>query len=540
MPISSTDALSEQYDVCVVGAGPAGIACALRAYDRGLRVLVLEAGGKTPVPGDPDVLAAEISHPQFHDSTDIAAASALGGSSHWWGGRCAPFDIADFRFWPIDYAAMTPWWAAAAEFLGSKPLVESSPPGAFAQLAAFNARRDETWGPELNMARRWNARLKSSNGPTIVLNARVTGLALDERAISHVNVRVGAQSYAVNARHVVLTCGGLGSLRLLLMTQRANPWLCGGAEGPLGRGYMGHLTGVITDLEPSDAADAQAFVARPVGDDVFGRRRIIPSTETVTRENIANIAFWLESASSQDPRHGSAVGSAKYLAAHLAKALLGRGGGDSDALKAHIANVTREPISAISGLTHAMYLLAAARVTGRHPRGTALLPSSPGRYQLFYHAEQAPDARNRIGLSAHTDSIGLPKLKIDFAMREHDFASIVRAHDLLDADLRTAGAGQLHFRAPPEERIALVEESSRDGYHQMGGAVISADPAVGVVDTDLRVHGLSNLWVASGCVFPSGGQANPTMTIVALSLRLAEHLAGQSDAPTTRAAEMAT
>ncbi|HVY84135.1 MAG TPA: GMC family oxidoreductase [Caulobacterales bacterium] len=527
MPLCQVDALQSEYDLCVIGAGPAGLACALRAHDRGLRVLLLEAGGKSPIPGEPDVIAAEIKHPRFHDAHDIIAAPALGGSSHWWGGRCTPFDRADFRHWPIAYEDMESWWNEAAGFLGARALSESPPPGAFAKLTQFDASRDETWAPELNMARRWRARLYHPNGPAILLHARVTSIALDGARVSHLDVRVGAATHQAKARQYVLTCGGLGSVRLLLLAQRQRPQLCGGAEGPLGRGYMGHLTGTIADLAPADPNDAHAFATRPLGGDVFARRRLRPRDELVLNEGVANTAFWLESSNADNPRHGSAVGSAKYLAARLAKLL--RGKRDDAPLGPHLDNVAAAPLAAGVGLTHAMGLLAYARITGRHPRGAALIPAAPGRWHLFYHAEQARDPRNRITLSDARDSIGLPKLHIDFEMRLHDFDAIVRAHDLLDADLRNAGAGALHWSCAPGERAAYVAESARDGYHQMGGACMHPDPAHGVVDTDLRVHGLANLSVASGGVFPSGGQANPTMTIVALALRLADRLAAREN-----------
>src|SRR5262245_24193137 len=151
VPLASASALDGEFDVCVIGAGPAGLACAFDLHDRGFRVLLLEAGGERPVPGEPDIRAAEIAHPEFHDPVDIVAASALGGSTHWWGGRSVPFDPVDFRHWPIGYDDMLPWWSKAAEFLGSRAVSESAAPGAFAALTRFDAVRDECWGPELNM-----------------------------------------------------------------------------------------------------------------------------------------------------------------------------------------------------------------------------------------------------------------------------------------------------------------------------------------------------------------------------------------------------
>ena len=521
MPLSPPAALTGDFDVCVIGAGPAGLACAFDLHDRGQRVLLLEAGGENPVPGEPDVRAAELLHPAYHDPLDIVAASALGGSTHWWGGRSLPFDPVDFRHWPLSYADMLPWWDKAAAFLGSRSVSESEPPPAFAKLHAFDAVRDECWGPELNMGRRWRARIRAADGPAIVLGARCVGLEHDNARVSAVRVRNGGGELRVRARHVVLACGGLGVLKLLLLLQRDAPALF--SDAPLGVGYMGHLTGTVATLEPSEPNDVAAFACRPVGDGVFARRRLRPTPDTVTRENLVNIAFWLENGDTNNPEHGSASASARYLATRLAR--FGRGG---EPLGPHIANVARAPWSAATGLAGAVYLLAAARLAGRHPRATTLPPARAGQWRLDYHAEQPRHDDNRITLADTHDSVGLPKLKIDFRMQDQEIEGVVHAHALLDADLRAAGAGRLHLHGTHDECVARVRAAARDGYHQLGGAIMGEDPRTSVVTTDLRVHGLSNLWAASGSVFPSGGQANPTLTIVALARRLAAHLAARS------------
>ncbi len=521
MPLTSDAAFDGEYDVCVVGAGPAGLASGFAAHDHGLKVLILEAGDERPNPAGLTI------SPCSDGGLEIVSVAALGGTSTLWGGRVVPLDAFDFAAWPIALEDLVPWYHRAAQFLGVETLYERPPPEALARLKDFAAARCETWTPQPNMAKRWRARIASAQAPAIVLNARVVGFVHEPRRVSALHVRVGGEIRIVRAREFVLACGGLGTLRLMLMAQRSEPSFCGGEDGRLGRGYMGHVTGTICDLAPNDPTLIDAFGFHRLGADLYVRRQLHPRAETVAAHDLANVAFWLDDAASDDAGHGSPVASAKYVAANLVRRLASRGPPRAWApLGPHFNNIARAPISATLGLAHASYLHTLARISGQRPRARRFLPVGDGAWHMRYHAEQRPDPANRIMLSAtQTDASGAPQIKIRFQFSEADAASVVTAHELLDADLQQAGAGRLKWRATKQECAAMVRDCARDGCHQLGGAGMSEDPARGVVDADCRVHGTENLWLASGCVFPSGGQANPTLTIIALALRLAERLA---------------
>jgi len=520
LPLTSSAALDRAYDVCIVGAGPAGLACAFDCHDAGLKTLVLEAGGHNPIPGAPDILAADISDPAWHDPISIVAASALGGTSHWWGGRCVPLDAADFRDWPIAEADMAPWWEKAAAFLGARGVSESPAPAGFEKLARFDARRDESWGPERNMARRWRARLRSRAGPAIVRHARVTSLDIEAGRVTGLRVRTGALEKSVRADQIVLACGGLGVLRLLLLAQRTQPALFGGADGPLGRGYMGHLTGSISAITLAEPANVQAFACRMLDRGVYARRRLRPTEAALRAGPFNNIAFWLDNPS-QARDNLAAFGRA--LATRLAT-IVGKNG----RLGLHIGQFKHAPLSAVVGLSGAVFQFAYAKLNGGYPGAVDLIPDASGAWRLSYHGEQLRNLRNRVRLGEARDSLGLPKLAIDFEMTEADFESVLAAHEALDADLRESGLGALRFDAGRKETLEAIASAARDGYHQLGGAAMSTDPSAGVVNAQCRAHDVENLWIASSCVFASGGQANPTLTIVALARRIAATLAGHA------------
>jgi len=151
-------------------------------------------------------------------------------------------------------------------------------------------------------------------------------------------------------------------------------------------------------------------------------------------------------------------------------------------------------------------------------------PNRAGRFGLYYHGEQLPNSNNRIFLTNELDRHGLPRVLIDFRFAPEDVRSIVRSHELLDLGLRANKIGHLEFRYPPECLESRVMELARDGRHQVGATRMGDDPTDSVVDQNLKVHGVDNLYVVSTSVYRTDGQANSTLLAVALAMRLANHL----------------
>lgn len=524
----------------VVGAGPAGLAAGFDLSDRGARALILEAGDGSDPAAVFGALEAEIGDPDRHAALHVATRPGIGGTSRLWGGRIVPLDPADFASrdgvgpgWPIGHDELLPWWRSAAEFLGGA-LVDAPAPGGFARLSGHAATRSETWGAELDMGVRWRARIRneSASGLAILPGARAVRILTEGGRVVGLRVRAGGETREVRARRVVLAAGGLGSLRLLLDLDARAPGAIAGAAR-LGRGYMGHLTGSIADLVPAEPADIAAFGCLPRAEGGEARRRIQPTEAALAaRPGARNIAFWLDNPPLGDPAHGSAAASAKYLLvrqAGLGRRLLAEGWraaalrGERAALGPHLANVARAPHAAIAGLVSA----AAKRLTDRYRRPERLLSAGDGGWRMHYHAEQGADPANRVRLADAVDADGLPRLRIEYGIGAADVASVVAAHEALDADLRAAGAGRLRHLHAAKDRAAAVLAEARDGYHQLGGAAMGRSPAEGVTDQDCAVFGVEGLYVASSAVFPQGGQANPTLTIVALARRLADHLTRQ-------------
>jgi choline dehydrogenase-like flavoprotein len=163
----------------------------------------------------------------------------------------------------------------------------------------------------------------------------------------------------------------------------------------------------------------------------------------------------------------------------------------------------------------------------RKPRKPGFLVRNPGgKYALRYHAEQIPNPSSRIRLSGETDAFGMRRAKIDLRYTDQDIDSVIESHRLLDRALRANRIGRLEYPYTPEKKREHIWKTAGDGYHQVGSTRMGDDPAKNIVDPNLKVHGLSNLYIASSSVFPSTSQANPTQLAVALAIRLAHRLAG--------------
>ncbi len=144
--------------------------------------------------------------------------------------------------------------------------------------------------------------------------------------------------------------------------------------------------------------------------------------------------------------------------------------------------------------------------------------------RLYTRLEQTPNPDSRTVLTAEQDRFGLKRIALDWRLSELDKLSLRRSQELIGAEFGRLGVARLRI-----DDWVLAEDNNwpddlQGGYHHMGTARMSGDPKQGVVDRDCRVHGIDNLYVAGSAVFPTSGWVNPTLTIVALALRLADHL----------------
>ncbi|MDR3745729.1 MAG: GMC family oxidoreductase [Acidobacteriaceae bacterium] len=530
------------WDLCVVGTGPVGQALALEFERLGREVLVLESGGSAVDPAMAEVSRAEIVDAQRHAAMELTVARALGGTSWTWGGRCVAFDDIDWMdrefvadaHWPLRHDEIRPFYKRAAEILLCGNAEFTIP---YRRKLSDGLTLDgvERWSREAKVILEHRALMLASERIRLNLKSTVTGLKLsaDGRRVESLNVNAPDGARIVRARRIVLAMGGVETTRLLLHAQQSYPTHFGGVDGPLGRYYMGHVSGKIASIQLKDPEMIDDLDFKLDESGAYHRRRFMLTAESQLQHRVLNTAFWPDNPPFYDPSHGSGVLSAVFLA--LAFPPTGRvllpeairlihTGPKPYRLAAHLWNAI---LGAPRGAKDILGILA-DRFIRKPKKPGFIVRNRGGKYALHYHAEQVPNRDSRITLGNETDSFGVPRAVIDLRFVPQDVQSVIDSHAALDVALRANGIGHLEYWHPVEQLPERVYAQAADGFHQVGTTRMGEDPAESVVDAELKVHGLENLYLASSSVFPTTGQANSTLLAVAFALRLAKRLAAQN------------
>ena len=558
--ITTVDALADdtvlRSDVAVVGAGPAGIVTALELAARGFDVLLVESGHEKFDQSAQDLSEAGDLDPDVHAPMSLTVRRQVGGTSVIWGGRCVPLDRIDFdqrsfvsaSSWPVSYDELLPYFQRACDWLrcgravfdvsGMGHLPSSIVPGL--RDGDMRSSTFERWSLPTNFGREYGRALRTSRRVSVITGLTCTQIAcppgqprvhhLEGRGLSGKRIRVESRAY-------VIAGGGLETTRLLLASPGPHGMPLGDHSGHLGSWYMGHVEGVVANIRFLTSPRATVFGYERDVDGTYVRRRMSVSPEIQRKEELPNAAAWLANPELADPRHRSGILSFVYLALtspagrRLAPdaqrlSLSGEtvpgspyGGAEKGPTTAHLQNIARDWASVLrfaAGFGTKRFLARGRRAPG------FFVYSKDNVYPLQYHAEQTPNRKSRVTLTSVTDVLGRPKLSIDLQFSQQDVDGVVRSHRVWDSYLRQTGLGCLEYLS--EDPESAVWSRIGGGFHQLGTTRMAARADDGVVNENLAVFGVSNLFIASSSVFVTAGQANPTFMIVVLALRLADHL----------------
>jgi choline dehydrogenase-like flavoprotein len=529
-----------ESDVCIVGAGVAGITLAREFIDHGFEVLLLESGD-LKFDADTQSLCSGESTGHRYFPLDISRARQFGGSPNFWaidigeghlgGARFRPLDALDFEKrdevpysgWPFGKTELDPFYDRAHSFVQAGPPSydvgdwedsEKRP-----RLPFLNGRVQTVIFKFISRERFiHDLRYEVTQADNILtfLYANALEIETDETAQTVKRLRVGCLAgnrFWIKAKIFILAMGGIETPRLLLLSNKVQKSGLGNENDLVGRFFMEHLHFSSGIYLPSDVAGCrQAALYRGIHwvrqVPIVGKLAL--SEELIRREKLLNqnIQLMPHALSSWETYPGiwsEAVVSFQTLCAGMRQREVPAG------CTRHLKNLVGN-IEDVAEAARQKFMRGMFRTFNGKEKTQAFL--------LAHIAEQAPNPDSRVTVSAERDSLGQNRVRLNWRLSEIDFLSPIRTQEIIDIELRRAGLGRLRI----ELRDPIPPPDLHGGHHHMGTTRMHVDPKKGVVDPNCRVHGVSNLFIAGPSVFPTGGYANPVHTTVALALRLADHI----------------
>ncbi len=478
-------------DLAIVGGGPAGISIALALANTPLRVVLLESGDMSFDPATQALYSGNKTGVKYL-GLEASRMRFLGGSTNIWGGWSRPMDKIDFEErswmphsgWPFGLEALQPHYARAQTLCEAGPWLyeqaehwsQSEMPtvplgagGVATRWFQFSKMRGSLL--PTHFGERYADDLKKVRNLTTYLHANVTrlGLAFNGGQIERLDVAtLSGRHFALKPKAVILAAGAVEIARLLLASNDVAPAGVGNANDVVGRYFADHP------------------IPRDIGTLILFDGKLAP--------------YYLNTQTT----HGAILRAGLFPSEgyRRSKAML-----DS--------SITIESKTLLDALGKTTVATTAAALGVDAGKATA--------FTLGGGCEVTPDPDCRITLDSARDALGMPRVKLQMKLSDSDLAHFRATLKELGRQLLAARAGMIRLNM--KERGQWLTGLDW-GNHHMGTARAHVDPKKGVVDANLQVHGVANLFVAGSAVYPTYGAVNPTLSIVAMALRLADHVKG--------------
>lgn len=557
-----------ETDVCIAGAGVAGITLAREFIGEKFRVCLLESGGLGPDRVTQSLYWGEnVGHPYF--PLDLSHTCCFGGSSHRWlveiggnrlGVRLRPLDEIDFEErdwvpysgWPFKKSHLDPYYERAQSVCKIGPFtydvkdwedLEKTP-----RLPFLNDRVKTTifqFGSRDIFIDDYRDEITRANNITTYIYANVVEIETTETAQTLTRLRVAClqgKKFWVSAKLFILAMGAIETPRLLLLSNKIQNTGLGNKNDLVGRFFMEHphlWSGIYIPSDTNIINSTALYRIHKVNKvPIMGKLTL--SEGVLRREKLLNYCTSIHpSALLRRPNVGPAgwhmvswpllsyirpkalpvwsnyqktaskgINSFKVLRSAI------RDGDMPEDLSKHLKNMITD--------FDEIAITAYKKVTRKYGHIFNKFKKSKKNvvFRLNHMTEQAPNPNSRVTLAGERDVLGRNRVCLDWQLSSIDIHSIIRAQEIIDEELRRAGLGWLETELNDDTPPPKLE----GGWHHMGTTRMHIDPKKGVVDENCKVHGISNLFIAGPSVFPTGGYANPVLTTVCLAVRLADHL----------------
>ncbi|TAG95426.1 MAG: GMC family oxidoreductase [Oscillatoriales cyanobacterium] len=502
-----------QGDLCIIGAGAAGISIACELLGTPYKVILLESGGFEYDDETQSLYEGKnIGLPYF--ALNQSRLRFFGGTTNHWTGMCAPLDPIDFEKrgwipysgWPISWSDLEPYYPRAQKVCQLGPyrydmeFWEQQEPD-LKKLPLDSSKmayKIFQYSPPTRFGQVYRESLLKANNIVLWTYANVTAIetTVDAARVKGLRIKcLTGKEHQVQARYYVLACGALENARLLLVSNEIEGDGLGNRHDLVGRFFMEHIHIGSARLLVSTSLPLQYVAERGKQEKVH----LTISEEWQRKHKLLNCAFDLypvDLFSSADFDYLQHQVSAEDIKLYLAAL---------QNLKQSFAVDKRDPLPFLE-----------------------TSPTENKRELMVFSAlEQIPNPASRVTLERDKDRLGMPKLQLDWRLTDLERQTIEQATQIMGYEMGRTGLGRLQILDWLTEKTDFwpqFPQVLRGGYHQMGTTRMSDNPKTGVVDSNCQVFGVSNLYIAGSSVYPTAGTANPTLTLVALAIRLADHL----------------
>jgi choline dehydrogenase-like flavoprotein len=495
-------------DICIIGAGAAGVSIALDWMNTPYKVILLEGGGFEYDDRVQDLYGGKTTGQKYYPLKSTRL-HYFGGTTGHWSGLCSPFDNIDFvkrdwvpdSGWPLSRKDLDPFYARAHEYLKLGPYEYefSYWQREVPNLNPFPLDENVIWNKmwQYSLARfgeLYKDVIAESKNIRLYTYANVVDILANENvsAVREVVVKnLEGKTHRVKARHFILACGAVQNARLLLASNSQAGQGLGNDNDVAGRYFMEHL----------EIASAELWLLQPFPTDLYSAKY------GVTKAS-AELAVAEKVQTEEKILNGTASFIPLSFGRHFKPRMETWQDEDPRKAKQNVSDAWGEANKAAKEVTEGSITRA---------------------YQLNTRLEQAPNPNSRVTVGPEKDELGMPRANLHWELTPLEKRSIRKIYQLIGKQMGMAGVGRVRLMEflRNERDDFTWPEGVNGGWHHMGTTRMSDDPKKGVVNADCRVHGIDNLYVAGSACFPTGGAANPTLTLVALSLRLSDYVKGR-------------
>ena len=489
-------------DICIVGAGAAGISMALEYINSPYKVILLEGGGFEYDDQVQELYAGKTTGQKYFPLKSIRL-HYFGGTTGHWAGWCAEFDEIDFKKrewiprsgWPIALQDVRPFYPRAQKYveLGNDEYTITHWQQKDPALKPLPLDEDRVWSKiwQFSPPTRFGPTYKNAivKAPNIHLYtyANLVDIAANETAsaITEVTVKNHAgKQHKVRAKYFILACCSIQNARILLAANKQAKKGLGNDHDHVGRYFMEHLEIKTSSLWLADPADVKLYMFN------FGTTKA--RAELAISEKMQGHYKTLNGTSSLSPLELSTNQRA-------------------------FIEVWQDEKDAMDKSLEKLY-------ENRKPANLNI-PKGFKAYQLFARMEQAPNPNSRVTLDSEKDALGMPRANLHWELTSMEKNSLRNINTVIGQEVGRASMGRVKmYDYLQDENDESWPSFTGGGWHHMGTTRMSDDPKDGVVDLNCKLHGISNLFVAGSSCFVTAGAVNPTLTLIALTIRLSDHL----------------